>query len=310
MIRRTLRIATRRSQLALWQAEHVATRLRALHPDVEVELLGLNTQGDRILDVPLAKIGGKGLFVKELEAAMLEGRADLAVHSIKDVPMELPEGLVLGAILAREDPRDALVSGVHASLAALPAGARVGTSSLRRQCQLRNQRPDLELIDLRGNVNTRLRRLDEGEYDAIVLAAAGLRRLGMDARIAHAFDAGELLPAVGQGAIGVELRADDAELAALLAPLHDADTADCVLAERALNRRLHGGCQVPIAAHAVLNAGSLELRALVGALDGSRMVRGEQRGARAAAETIGVALAEDLLARGADALLAEMTGAA
>jgi hydroxymethylbilane synthase len=309
MSRRTLRIATRRSQLALWQAEHVAERLRAHHPGVEVELLGLSTQGDRILDVPLAKIGGKGLFVKELETAMLEGRADLAVHSIKDVPMELPAGLVLGAILPREDPRDALVSGRFGHLAELPPGARVGTSSLRRQCQLRAARPDLQLLDLRGNVNTRLRRLDEREYDAIVLASAGLLRLGMEARIAHAFAPQELLPAVGQGAIGVELRADDAELHALLAPLHDPATADCVLAERALNRRLHGGCQVPIAAHAGLRGDRLELAALVGSLDGTRIVRGERGGARADAEALGIALADELLARGADAVLAGLGGA-
>ena len=308
MSRRTLRIATRKSQLALWQAEHVAARLRALHPDIEVELLGLSTQGDRILDVPLAKIGGKGLFVKELETAMLEGRADLAVHSIKDVPMELPDGLTLGAILVREDPRDALVSNTYRSLDEIPHGARLGTSSLRRQCQLRAQRPDLQMLDLRGNVNTRLCRLDDGEYDAIVLAAAGLRRLGMDQRIARAFAPSELLPAAGQGAIGVEYRAADAELAALLAPLHDPDTADCVIAERALNRRLQGGCQVPIAAHARLQDGWLTMHALVGALDGGSIVRGYRQGPRADCEQTGIALADDLLSRGADALLASIAG--
>ncbi|MFM7306649.1 MAG: hydroxymethylbilane synthase, partial [Actinomycetota bacterium] len=243
MSQRTFRIATRRSQLALWQAEHVAERLAAA--GARVELLPLSTQGDRILDVPLAKIGGKGLFVKELETALLEGRADLAVHSIKDVPMDLPEGLGIAAILVREDPRDAFVSVHHRSLAALPLGARVGTSSLRRQCQLRALRPDLRLLDLRGNVNTRLAKLDAGEYDAIVLAAAGLRRLGMADRISEVLEPLQMLPAVGQGAIGVEIRDDDTELRSFLATMHDEATARRVLAERALNRALNGGCQVP-----------------------------------------------------------------
>jgi hydroxymethylbilane synthase len=241
------------------------------------------TQGDRILDVPLAKIGGKGLFVKELEAAMLEGRADLAVHSIKDVPMELPPGLSITAILTREDPRDAFVSNSVGTLAALPQGARVGTSSLRRQCQLKALRPDLQLLDLRGNVNTRLARLDAGDYDAIILAAAGLRRLEMSARIAEA--------------IG------DEELSELLAGLHHADTASCVLAERALNRALQGGCQVPIAAHAVLEGDTLQLRALVGTVDGSRVLRAEGSGPRSAPERLGESVASELLAAGAGEIL-------
>ena len=303
---RIFRIATRRSQLALWQAEHVAGRLRAA--GAAVDLLPLTTQGDRILDVPLAKIGGKGLFVKELENALLEGRADLAVHSMKDVPMELPDGLEIAAILAREDPRDAFLSPAYGRLAELPAGARVGTSSLRRQCQLRAARPDLRLLDLRGNVNTRLRRLDEGEYDAIVLAAAGLHRLGMDERIAQCFEPAELLPAVGQGAIGIEIRAGDALLRAALEPLDDASTADCVGAERALNHALHGGCQVPVAAHAHLDGEILSMSALVGSLDGTRIVRGKRSGPRADAVAIGRALAAQLLERGAAAILAGVLG--
>jgi hydroxymethylbilane synthase len=271
-----------------------------------VELLPLSTQGDRILDVPLAKIGGKGLFVKELETAMLEGRADLAVHSMKDVPMELPEGLVLGAILTREDPRDALLSQRIATLEELPHGARIGTSSLRRQCQLRALRPDLQIADLRGNVNTRLGKLDAGEYDAIVLAAAGLLRLGLGERIRRVIEPGVLLPAVGQGAIGVELRADDSELLALLGPLHDGVSAVCVGAERALNRRLHGGCQVPIGAFAEIerDGATLWLRALVGSVDGARMVRGERHVPRELAESAAASLAEELLDAGAGEILA------
>jgi hydroxymethylbilane synthase len=298
-----IRIATRRSQLALWQAEHVAERLRLAWPGIGVELLPLSTQGDRILDVPLAKIGGKGLFVKELEAALLDGRADLAVHSIKDVPMELPAGLELPVILEREDPHDALVSARYGALGALAQGAVVGTSSLRRQCQLRALRPDLQVRDLRGNVNTRLRRLDEGEYDAIVLAAAGLRRLGMASRIRALLPAGELLPAVGQGAIGIEIRAGDVRLRERLAVLHHASSAACVLAERALNRTLHGGCQVPIGGFAERCGDGLRLRALVGSVDGRRIVRGERTGSDP--EALGVALAQDLLARGAGELLRE-----
>jgi len=303
---RTLRIATRKSPLALWQAEHVASALRAAHPGLAVTLVGMSTQGDKILDTPLAKIGGKGLFVKELEQGMLEGRADIAVHSMKDVPVDLPDGLHVAAILAREDPRDALVSDAVASIADLPQGARVGTSSLRRQCQLAERRPDLEILPLRGNVNTRLRKLDEGEFDAIVLASAGLKRLGFQARIRALLPVTESLPAIGQGAIGIECRADDAEVNGLLAPLHHAETASCVHAERALNRRLHGGCQVPIAGHATLADGRLRLMGLVGDPDGSAVVRAELDGAATEAELIGNALAETLLARGAGAILARL----
>jgi hydroxymethylbilane synthase len=308
MLQRTLRIATRRSQLALWQAEHVRERLLAAFPGLRVELMPLSTQGDRILDVPLAKIGGKGLFVKELETAILEGRADLAVHSMKDVPMEFPDGLTLGAILSRENPCDAFVSTRYPDIDSLPSGARVGTSSLRRQCQLRAQRPDLEILDLRGNVNTRLRKLDEGQFDAIVLAAAGLIRLQMRGRIASLLPCERSLPAVGQGAIGVEIRTDDSELRELLGVLHDVDCADCVRAERAMNARLHGGCQVPIAGYAEIGAddGVIRLRGLVGSVDGARIVRGEVTGGRSDAEVLGTKLAETLLARGADALLEEL----
>lgn len=307
MHHRPIRIATRRSQLALWQAEHVRERLLAAHRGLQVELLPLSTQGDRILDVPLARIGGKGLFVKELEHALLEGTADLAVHSMKDVPMDLPPGLGLGAILRREDPRDALVSNRITALDELPHGACVGTSSLRRQCQLRALRPDLQIRDLRGNVNTRLRRLDDGEYDAIVLAAAGLLRLGMGERIRTRIAPTSLLPAVGQGAIGVEIRSDDRELVGLLAPLDDDDSVDCVRAERALNRALQGGCQVPIAGYAVIEADeTLWLRGLVGSSDGGQIIRGEIRGVRADAEHLGAELAHRLLADGADAILQEL----
>jgi hydroxymethylbilane synthase len=308
MLQRTLRIATRRSQLALWQAEHVRERLLAAFPGLRVELMPLSTQGDRILDVPLAKIGGKGLFVKELETAILEGRADLAVHSMKDVPMEFPDGLTLGAILSRENPSDAFVSTRYPDLDSLPSGARIGTSSLRRQCQLRAQRPDLEILDLRGNVNTRLRKLDEGQFDAIVLAAAGLIRLQMRARIASLLPCELSLPAVGQGAIGVEIRTDDSELRELLGVLHDVDCADCVRAERAMNARLHGGCQVPIAGYAEIGAddGMIRLRGLVGSVDGVRIIQGEVTGGRSDAEALGTRLAETLLARGADALLEEL----
>ena len=311
MSARILRIATRRSQLALWQAEHVRVRLEAAHPGIRVVLVPLSTQGDRILDVPLAKIGGKGLFVKELETAMLEDRADLAVHSMKDVPMDFPPALGLGAILSREDPHDAFVSNRFATLEALPVGARVGTSSLRRQCQLRALRPDLQILDLRGNVNTRLAKLDEGQFDAIVLAAAGLLRLGMRARISALLPEEQSLPAVGQGAIGIEIRSADAGLRALLNPLHDEDSAVCVRAERALNHRLQGGCQVPIAGFAELDPlrTTLRLRALVGRIDGREIVRGEISGARAEAESLGVTLADELLSRGAARILGELSQA-
>jgi hydroxymethylbilane synthase len=303
---RPLRIATRKSPLALWQAEHVASALRTAHPGLDVEIVGMSTQGDKILDTPLAKIGGKGLFVKELEQGLLEDRADIAVHSMKDVPVDLPAGLHIAAIMAREDPRDALVSDRAEAVADLAEGARIGTSSLRRQCQVAARRPDLKILPLRGNVNTRLRRLDEGEFDAIVLASAGLKRLGFQARIRALLPIDESLPAIGQGAIGIECRSDDTETRARLAPLHHPDTAACVEAERALNRRLHGGCQVPIAGHATLHNGYITLRGLVGEPDGSQVLRDEVRGAMAGAAALGEALAGRLLARGADAILARL----
>ncbi len=299
----TIRIATRKSPLALWQAEHVAERLRQAHPGLEVELVKMVTQGDKILDTPLAKVGGKGLFVKELEQGMMEGRADIAVHSMKDVPMDLPEGFVLGAVLTREDPRDAFVSNRYARLDELPEGAVVGTSSLRRQCQLRAARPDLDIRDLRGNVGTRLGKLDAGDYDAIVLACAGLKRLGLGERITQALAPEQSLPAVGQGAVGIECRADDAAVLDLVAPLNDPDTAVRVHAERAMNHRLEGGCQVPIAGYAELARGVLLLRGLVGSVDGREVIRGDIAGRPEDAELLGRTLAEDLLARGADRIL-------
>ena len=306
----TLRIATRRSPLALWQAETVAARLRALEPGIAVELVPMRTQGDKLLDAPLAKVGGKGLFVKELENALLDGRADIAVHSMKDVPVEFPPGLRLAVIMVREDPRDALVSGRYPDLASLPAGARVGTSSLRRKCQLMGLRPDLELVDLRGGVNTRLRKLDDGEYDAIILACAGLKRLEMSARIREAITTETMLPAIGQGAMGIECRAGDAVVETRIAALADAATATCVRAERALNRRLGGGCQVPIAGHAELEGQTVHLRGLVASLDGRRILRAEGRAHRDRVDALGTELAERLVARGADEILAAVYAAA
>lgn len=299
-------IATRESQLALWQAEHVKARLMALHPGLEVELLGMTTQGDQILDSPLSRIGGKGLFVKELEVAMEEGRADLAVHSIKDVPMDLPEGFELTAISQREDPRDAFVSNHYASLSALPDGAKVGTSSLRRHAQLRAHFPKLNIDTLRGNVNTRLRKLDEGQYDAIILAAAGLKRLGFQDRIRTEIPPEESLPAVGQGALGIEIRSGRPDLAALLAPLNDAETAACVRAEREMSRQLQGGCQAPIGGFAQMHDGQIHLRAFVADLEGIRFYRTETSGGMEDPEAVGRAAAQDLIRQGADALLAEI----
>lgn len=299
-------IATRESQLALWQAEHIKARLLALHPGLEVELLGMTTQGDQILDSPLSRIGGKGLFVKELEAAMAEGRADLAVHSIKDVPMELPPGFELAAITEREDPRDAFVSKKYARLADLPSGARVGTSSLRRQAQLRAAFPALDVDTLRGNVNTRLRKLEEGQYDAILLAAAGLKRLGLEQHIRAILAPEESLPAVGQGALGIEIRSGQPELAALLAALNDAETAACVRAERAMSRMLQGGCQAPIGGYAELRGGRLHLRAFVADLEGIRFYRCMVDGDAEDPEAVGQAAARALIAQGADSLLAEL----
>ncbi|ALU43715.1 hydroxymethylbilane synthase [Pseudoalteromonas rubra] len=301
-----LRIATRKSALALWQAEYVKAELEKFHTDLTVELVPMSTKGDKILDTPLAKIGGKGLFVKELEQAMLEGRADIAVHSMKDVPVDFPEGLELHTICEREDPRDAFVSNRYKALSELPAGAVVGTSSLRRQCQIRAQRPDLVIKDLRGNVNTRLAKLDAGEFDAIILAAAGLIRLEMAERIASFVSVEDSLPANGQGAVGIECRSDDAQVQAWLAPLEHSETRMRVLAERAMNRRLEGGCQVPIGAYAEIDGEQLTLRGLVGAIDGSQILRGEQSGSVADAEQLGVRLAESLLAQGADQILAEV----
>ncbi len=299
-------IATRQSPLALWQAEHVQRRLLEAHPGLEVELLKMNTQGDIILDTPLAKIGGKGLFVKELEQGLMDGRADIAVHSMKDVPVELPEGLHLPVILEREDPRDAFVSNHYASFEALPQGAKLGTSSLRRQCQLSALRPDLEVISLRGNVGTRLRKLDEGQYDAIILAAAGLMRLELTERIAGKISTDTCLPAIGQGAVGIECRADDPRVNALIGVLNDESTHIRVAAERALNHRLEGGCQVPIGGFAEIDGNKLRLRALVGSPDGSEMIRGEVNGSVDEAEKIGIELADDLLSRGADRILKEV----
>lgn len=304
---KTIRIATRKSPLALWQAEYVKSNLLKLYPHLTIELVTFTTQGDKILDVPLAKIGGKGLFVKELEAAMLAGEADLAVHSMKDVPMECPEGLAITTICEREDPTDAFVSNKFANLDALPLGAVVGTSSLRRQCQLRALRPDLQVKDLRGNVGTRLGRLDNNEYDAIILASAGLKRLGLESRIAQRLT--QLLPAVGQGAVGIETRLNDIELHQLLAPLHHQPTALCVQAERAMNRRLQGGCQVPIAGYATLTNDTMTLNALVGSIDGQQMIHQQaQSQDLLAVEALGEQVATGLLNQGAAAILAAVYG--
>lgn len=304
MLDNVLRIATRQSPLALWQAHYVKQRLEACHPQLTVELVPMVTRGDIILDTPLAKVGGKGLFVKELELALLEGRADIAVHSMKDVPVEFPEGLGLVTICERDDPRDAFVSNHFAGLDDLPAGSVVGTSSLRRQCQIAERRPDLVIRSLRGNVGTRLGKLDNGDYDAIILAVAGLNRLGLQSRIRYALPAEVSLPAVGQGAVGIECRLDDEHTQALLASLNHEETAIRVRAERAMNMRLEGGCQVPIGSYAELNNGELWLRALVGAPDGSVLVRGERRGNPQDAEEMGISLAEELLDKGAREILA------
>lgn len=301
-----VRIATRQSPLALWQAEFVRDQLLARHPGLTVELVKMVTQGDKILDTPLAKVGGKGLFVKELEVGMLRGEADMAVHSMKDVPVAFPDGLHLAVICAREDPRDAFVSNTFATPDDLPRGARVGTSSLRRMCQLRAWRPDLDIRDLRGNVNSRLRKLDAGDYDAIILACAGLKRLGFEQRIRVHLDPAVSLPAIGQGAVGIECRRDDPFINDLIAPLNHAATRTCVLAERAMNQRLEGGCQVPIGGYAELAGDTLFLRGLVGRPDGSVTVRGDIAGRAIDAEQLGITLAEDLLQRGADAILRDV----
>lgn len=302
----TLRIATRKSPLALWQAEFVRAQLQRLHPQLHVELVTFTTRGDKILDSPLAKIGGKGLFVKELENALLEGSADIAVHSMKDVPMDFPQGLGLAVICEREDPRDAFVSNRYPNFSALPPNACVGTSSLRRQCQLHALRPDLRIASLRGNVNTRLAKLDADVFDAVILATAGLLRLDFADRIRERLATDISLPAGGQGAIGIEIRDDDARVRDLLQPLHHEVTALCVRAERALNKKLQGGCQVPIAAFAELNGAQLHLRGLVGAPNGSTMLRAQAVGASGDPETLGEQVATDLLQQGAGEILEQV----
>jgi hydroxymethylbilane synthase len=304
---RRLTIATRESALALWQAEHIRALLAALYPASDVRLLGMTTEGDRVLDQPLADIGGKGLFIKELEVAMADGRADLAVHSLKDVPMDMPDGFALAAITAREDPRDAFVSNHYLDLTSLPGGSRIGTSSLRREAQLRERDPLLSILPLRGNVNTRLRKLDEGQYDAIILAAAGLRRLGFAGRIASYLDPDESLPAVGQGALALECCADRADVIQALAPLADRDTSLATTAERAFSRALCGSCHTPLAAHAVFAHGELWLRGLLASRDGAEVLRGDRRAPCQdlhAADALGRALATEFLARGAARLVA------
>ena len=305
---REIRIATRKSALALWQAEYVKAALERAHPGLRVSLVPMVSRGDKLLDAPLAKIGGKGLFVKELETALLENEADIAVHSMKDVPMDFPEDLGLYCICEREDPRDAFVSNTYDSLDALPPGSVVGTSSLRRQAQLLARRPDLNIHFLRGNVNTRLAKLDAGEYDAIILAAAGLIRLGFAERIRSSISVEDSLPAGGQGAVGIECRSADSEIHALLAPLHHTATALRVSAERALNKHLNGGCQVPIACYALLEGDQLWLRGLVGQPDGGLLLRAEARAAASAASELGVQVAEALLAQGADRILQAVYG--
>ncbi len=299
-------IASRESRLAMWQAEHVQARLGTLHPGAEVVILGMTTQGDQILDRPLAEIGGKGLFIKELEVAMQEGRADLAVHSMKDVPMEMPEGFLLPVISARENPRDAFVSNKYVGLDELPEGAIVGTSSLRREALLRSRYPHLEIKSLRGNLDTRLRKLDEGQYDAIILAAAGLIRLGLKDRIKTILTPEQSLPAPGQGALGIEVLNGRADAAAWVAPLNDPETAHCVKAERAFSRALGGSCQVPLGGYAILENGQLWLRGFVSTPDGQQMVQGEIRGNPDQDEALGRQLADTLRQQGADAILARL----
>jgi hydroxymethylbilane synthase len=303
---RRIVIASRESALALWQARHVAARLAALYPRTEIGILGLTTEGDRRLDASLAKIGGKGLFVKELEEALASGRADIAVHSMKDLPMTLAREFALAAVSEREDPRDAFVSGRYADLSALPAGGRVGTSSLRRECQLRARHPGLRIEPLRGNVTTRLRKLDAGDYDAVILAAAGLKRLGLEDRITRLLPPAESLPAPGQGALGVECLARRTDLVETLAVLDHAATARCVAAERAFSRALSGSCVVPLGAYAEAEGRDLRLRGFVGAPDGSRVVSGDLKGPARDPEALGVTLAKGLKAQGAGEILAAL----
>ena len=306
MAKQTLRIATRQSPLALWQAEHVASRLQQAFPELQTELVKMVTRGDKILDAPLAKVGGKGLFVKELEQGMLDGIADIAVHSMKDVPVEFPEGLHLAVILDREDPSDAFVSNHYTRLEDLPANARIGTSSLRRQCQIKAKFPHAEILSLRGNVNTRLAKLDAGEYDAIILASAGLKRLGLQHRISQSLSSDQSLPAIGQGAIGIECRSNDQRVHDYLKVLHDETTSTRVSAERAMNLRLNGGCQVPIAGFAEIHEQRIYLRGLVGNPDGSVIYRAEAWAELEQAEQLGISVAEDLLRQGADKILQEI----
>jgi hydroxymethylbilane synthase len=303
---RKLVIASRESALAMWQARHIQARLQALYPDATVEILGMTTTGDQILDSPLARIGGKGLFVKELEQALADGRADLAVHSMKDVPMNLPEGFALAATGEREDPRDAFVSVRFQRLEDLPEGSIVGTSSLRRQSQLQARFPHLKIESLRGNLQTRLRKLDEGQYAAIILAAAGLIRLGLEDRITQLIGPENSIPAVGQGALGIEIRADRDDMRTLLEPLNHADTAACVVAERAMSRALAGSCTVPLGAYAYIDNGRLHMSGFVATVDGSEMVRDSIEGAPKDADALGRALAEKLIAQGADRILAAL----
>jgi hydroxymethylbilane synthase len=301
-------IASRESALAMWQAEHIRNRLRALYPQTEVSILGMTTQGDQILDVSLSKIGGKGLFVKELETALEDGSADFAVHSLKDVPMVLPEGFVLAAIGEREDPHDAFISNDYENLAALPAGSVVGTSSLRRESQLRARFPHLKIEPLRGNVQTRLRKLDEGLYAAIILAAAGLKRLGLSSRIRAIISSEDSLPAVGQGALGIECCSNRSDVIAMLQPLHHADTAACVFAERAMSRALNGSCQVPLGGFAEVQDGQLRMRGFVASPDGQQMMRAEAMGEIASPEVLGKQIADSLLQQGAGEILAALNG--
>lgn len=305
---KSLRLGTRKSPLALWQAEHVRAQLLAHHPNLRVELVTITTEGDRILDRSLARVGGKGLFIKELEQSLLDDRIDLAVHSLKDMTATLPAGLALATVCEREDPRDAFVSNRYTDLPSLPTGARIGTASLRRQCQLRAAFPALDIVTLRGNVNTRLSKLDAGEFDAVILAVAGLRRLGFEGRIRARLDPELSLPAVGQGVVSIECRANDVATHSLLAPLEHSATRICVSAERAFNAALEGGCQVPIGGYAELRGKRLRLRGLVGDPDGSRVIRDDIEGLATQAEQLGAQLAEKLLARGARAILDKVYG--
>lgn len=299
-------IASRESALAMWQAEHIKARLQALYPETEVTILGMTTTGDQILDSPLARIGGKGLFVKELEQALADGRADLAVHSMKDVPMHLPPGFALAAIGEREDPRDAFVSNNYPNLESLPAGSIIGTSSLRRQSQLQARFPALKVESLRGNLQTRLRKLDEGQYAAIILAAAGLKRLGLEDRIREAIDPELSIPAVGQGALGIEINAERHDLLDILAPLNHAETAACVEAERGMSRALAGSCQVPLGAFAQQQGDTLHMTGFVASIDGKELLRESAQGRANQPEALGQALAAQLVARGADRILAAL----